>query len=242
MKRLKKNVESFNRDVAENKGYKYTSNAPFSSVVANSRLTRATAENIPKTCGSLIDIGCGDGTYTNDIKSAFLKMRVDGTDPAKKAVSSAKRKYPGIRFFASNILDEKTFRGKAKKYDAGVLRGVLHHLSDPALAIKNSLSLAGMLVIIEPNGNNPILKIIEKASKYHVEHEERSFSPAELKRFCASAGARVEKTFFTGFVPFFFPELPARIIYFFQPLLERVPLLRYFFSAQIVMVCRKAGK
>ena len=60
----KKNVNVFNSDVAENKGYRYTNNAPFSSVVANLRQTQETLKLIDSDAKTLVDIGCGDGTYT----------------------------------------------------------------------------------------------------------------------------------------------------------------------------------
>jgi hypothetical protein len=91
------------------------------------------------------------------------------------------------------------------------------------------------LLIIEPNGNNPILKLIEKMSPYHREHEERSFSSRTLARWCREAGCPATSISFIGFVPFFFPTLPAKIIHFFQPFLERVPLLCRFFGAQVVI-------
>jgi SAM-dependent methyltransferase len=241
-KKLKKNVGEFNNDVVNNQGYKYTSNAPYSSIVANERMTRATLENLDGGVKSLIDIGCGDGTYTAEIKKAFPKMRIEGTDPADKAVKLAGKKYGNIRFFVSNILDRKTFTSKASKYDAAVLRGVLHHLSDPELAIKNSISLSEKLIIMEPNGNNFIIKLIEKISKYHVEHEERSFTTGALVKFCEAAGAKVDKIYNIGYVPFFFPEALSRMIYFLQPFLEKVPVVNFFFTAQIIVVCSRQGK
>jgi SAM-dependent methyltransferase len=241
-KKLKKNVNEFNNDAVINHGYKYTSNASYSSVVANERMTRATLENINSGVKSLIDIGCGDGTYTAEIKKAFPAIKIDGTDPAVKALMLAKTKFRNIRFFASNILDRKTFTTKTAKYDAAVLRGVLHHLSDPELAIKNSLSLSGTLIIMEPNGNNPFIKLIEKMSKYHIEHEERSFTSGTLMKFCAGAGAKVEKIYKIGYVPMFFPEALSRIILFFQPFLEKVPAINFFFTAQTVVVCSRQGK
>lgn len=45
----------------------------------------------------------------------------------------------------------------------------------PAKAIYAARSWADAMLIIEPNGTNPVLKIIGKASKYHREHGERSF-------------------------------------------------------------------
>jgi SAM-dependent methyltransferase len=239
MKRLKKNVQSFNRDVEANDGYFYTNNAPYSSVVANERLTEATISSIENGVLTLIDIGCGDGTYTNDIGTVLKKVKISATDPASKAVKLAAKKYKKVNFFVSNILDRKTFAKKTGHYDAGVIRGVLHHLNDPELAVRNSLALAKKLIIIEPNGNNPVLKFIEKNSKYHIEHEERSFTEKQLRDFCIKAGGKINSVSYVGFVPFFFPEIPARIIHFFQPLLEKIPVINYFLSAQIIILCER---
>ena len=128
-----------------------------------------------------------------------------------------------------------------KKYDIGLINGVLHHLDDQATAIKNSFYYSDTLLIIEPNGNNPILKYIEKHSRYHIEHGEKSFTMQELDSFVKQAGGEIVKKERVGFVPVFFPELPSRIIYFFQPLLEKIPLINLFFSAQIILVCKKGN-
>jgi SAM-dependent methyltransferase len=236
---LKKNVDVFNQNVRANEGYKYTTNAPFSSIVANRRLTEETLAAIPVSSRSVLDIGCGDGSYTAEIKKARPELRIGGFDPASEAIRLAAAKYPDISFYFGNILNEKDL--PPEKYDIGILRGVLHHLTDPELAIKNSFLASDNLIIIEPNGNNPILKIIEKVSKYHIEHEERSFSVSRLSRFVRSAGGAVVKIKHVGFVPFFCPAPFAKIIYFFQPFLEKIPLLRHFFAAQIVLTAKKAG-
>lgn len=240
MKALKKNVKKFEEDVTENSGYKYTTNAGFSSVVSNRRMTQATVENWLPGEKRVIDIGCGDGTYTEMIRQPLKNVKMEGMDAAKKAVAMAKKKYKKIRFYAANILKKRSLNKKG--YDLAVIRGVLHHVSDPVLAMRNSFYASPRLIVIEPNGNNPLLKVIEKTSKYHREHEEKSFSAAMLKRFCEEAGGKVENLYYIGYVPFFFPELPSRIIYFFQPLLEKIPLVREFLSAQIIMVCTRKGK
>ncbi len=239
MNSLKQNVNVFNRDVIDNEGYRYTTHAQFSSIVANRRLTEVTIEHVMPSCGSLIDIGCGDGTYTNDIQQNFPALSIDATDPAVEAIKSAEAKYPKIRFFVSNILEEDSFKGKAREYDLAIIRGVLHHLNDPTLALHNTLALAKNVLIIEPNGNNPVLKLIERLSRYHREHEERSFSSSVLKEFCRQAGGRVMKLSFVGYVPFFFPTIPARVLYFLQPFLEKIPLVRFFLSGQIVILCER---
>jgi 2-polyprenyl-3-methyl-5-hydroxy-6-metoxy-1,4-benzoquinol methylase len=238
---LKNNVNEFEKDVMRNGGYRYTTNPQYSSFIANKRLTDTVIENILPSYKTLIDIGCGDGVNTGEISKVFPSLNIDATDPACKAIELAKEKYQDITFFVSNILDINTFEKKVEKYDLAVLRGVLHHLTDPVIAIRNSLTLSDNVLIIEPNGNNPILKIIEKKSKYHIEHEEKSFTSKKLSKYCGEAGGAVKKLYFVGFIPFFFPEIASKIILFFQPFLEKIPVLRYFFSGQIIILCQKNG-
>jgi hypothetical protein len=72
-----------------------------------------------------------------------------------------------------------------------------------------------------------------------VQHEEQSFSSSFLQSICTENGLQVKYLSFIGFVPFFFPEFPAKVIHFFQPLLEKVPFLGRFFGAQTVILAEK---
>jgi 2-polyprenyl-3-methyl-5-hydroxy-6-metoxy-1,4-benzoquinol methylase len=85
----KKNVSVFNKDVAENKGYRYTNNAPFSSQVANLRQTQETLKLIPASAKTIVDIGCGDGTYTIELAEARPDLKFAGSarQPDLAAVS-----------------------------------------------------------------------------------------------------------------------------------------------------------
>ena len=58
-----------------------------------------------------------------------------------------------------DVLRAETF--PEGKFDLIILRGVLHHVLDPAEAIRQCAARTNALLIIEPNGNNPILKLIE---------------------------------------------------------------------------------
>ncbi len=235
---LKKNVDAFNSDVAANDGYMYTTKASLSSVLANKRMTDAALAMIDDNAVTLIDIGAGDGTYSNDLYQQRPNLKITGFDPASEAIKVAAVKYPKIDFFVGDILTTSTF--PKKKFDVGVIRGVLHHLNNPKQAIANSILMSDRIVIIEPNGNNPILKIIEKVSPYHRLHEERSFSSGQLKQWCVESGFEVERIDFIGFVPFFFPTFLTKIIYFFQPMMEKIYPLKKYFGAQIVISCKKA--
>jgi len=237
MPELKKNVAVFDNDVRDNSGYRYTTNAAYSSIVANRRMTQATLRWLGNGVTSVVDVGCGDGTYTDLIQRARPGLRVTGFDPAVGAVSLARTRYPGLEFFVADILRPETC--PQARFDLVIVRGVLHHLTDQAAAIRACARLGDRILIIEPNGNNPVLKIIEKVSPYHREHEEQSFGSAKLSRWCREAGLEVEGIEFIGFVPMFFPTFPAKVIHFVQPMLEKVPLLARFLGAQIVLVCRR---
>jgi ubiquinone/menaquinone biosynthesis C-methylase UbiE len=233
---LKKNVTVFDSNATENGGFLYTTNATFSSHVANKRISDEIFGFIDPSYKTLIDIGCGDGMYTDNIKQNFPHLEVFGFDPAGKAIEIASRKYPDVKFDTLNVLDPN-LPIPDKKYDVAVIRGVLHHLSDQQLAIQNAFKLADNLIIMEPNGNNPILKLIEKTSKYHIEHEEQSFFEWQLKNWIRNAGGQINAWSYIGYVPFFFPTGPAKVIYSMQPFLEKIPVLKHIFSAQFIISC-----
>lgn len=234
---LKKNVAAFDSDVSDNGGYRYTSNAPFSSVVSNRRLTDETVTRIcqlEESVERVIDIGCGDGTFTSELASRLPKISFVGFDPAEKAVESAKTRFTNCTFLVGDILNPETFPDAT--YDLAIIRGVIHHLSTQKEALVNALKLSKRLLIIEPNGNNPILKIIEKKSQYHIEHEEQSFSSDFFLKLSEELNLKVAHLGFVGFVPFFFPTWISKVIYFFQPILEKIPILPKYFAGQIIML------
>jgi SAM-dependent methyltransferase len=237
MSEIKKNVNEFNKDVEENKGYKYTTNAKFSSIVSNKRITDGVNKIIPAYVKTLMDVGCGDGTYTNEIKICHPSIKITGVDPSVNAIKIASDKYKNISFSDINIYDADKLA--VNKYDLSVFRGVLHHLSDQSLAIKNAALFSDEMIIVEPNGNNFILKWIEKNSQYHIEHEEQSFTTKQLSDWCIENGWDVKSIKYIGYVPFFFPTFPSKIIYFFQPFLELIPVINKYFSAQIILYCKK---
>lgn len=237
MRRSKIKTNIWNEDVLDNKGYKYTTNPPYSALVAHQRLTDEMLKILARhKLKTLVEVGCGDGVYTKEIKKKFKKLKISAFDPAAKAIELAKKQYLGIDFFVANIYSRKSL--PKKKFDIALIRSTLHHLDRPALAIKNTLTLADSILIIDPNGNNPLVKLFEKKSKYHIEHEEKSYSISEFEQFCHHAGCQIEKTTYVGFVPTFFPTIPAKIIHFFQPFLELIPVLNKYLSAQVVLVIR----
>jgi SAM-dependent methyltransferase len=236
---IKKNVSEFDKDVLKNQGFVYTTNLKYSSIVSNRRISEEVCRNIKPETETIFDAGCGDGTYTSEIKNSFPETRVLAADPSVEGIRIAGTKYPGIDFFVMDIEDEKAFDKFKDKLDVTVIRGVLHHMGNPAKGIQNISKVTKKLIIVEPNGNNPIVKIIEKTSKYHIEHEEQSYSSRTLKRWCEDSGFTNIKITYIGLVPFFFPTLLSKIVHFLQPMVEKIPLINKHFCAQIVLTANK---
>ena len=236
---IKKNVTEFDKDVIKNQGFVYTTNLKFSSIVSNKRISDEVRKLIKPGTKTIFDAGCGDGTYTSEIKYSFPEAKVLAADPSVEGVRIAGTKYPDIEFFVMDLEEDNAYLRFKEQLDVTVIRGVLHHMNNPLKGIQNLQKVTNRLIIVEPNGNNPILKIIEKSSRYHIEHEEQSFSSKKLKKWCEDSGFKNINIRYIGLVPFFFPTFLAKIIYFFQPAVEKIPLINKYFCAQIVLTANK---
>jgi 2-polyprenyl-3-methyl-5-hydroxy-6-metoxy-1,4-benzoquinol methylase len=234
---LKKNVERYNKDIETENGYGYTQDIYYSAYLVNTRVMMAITKYIrsyDSEIHTVIDIGCGDGTNTNEIKKLFPDKQVTGFDPAAKAIDVAKKKYPYVIFFVEDA-HEYSLNPEEQQYDLAIMSSVLHHSANPEEVIKTVSSYAKKILIIEPNGNNFVRKILEKTSSYYIEHEEVSFKPKTVKGWCEKAGYTINPIEHFGFIPLFFPETLSRIIWFFTPTLEKIPLIKHYLSGACVI-------
>jgi len=228
--------EPFDRDVALNEGYRYTTNAPLSSRLANDRLTDVTLELAPLAGLALIDVGCGDGTYTADLARRGGPSRVVGIDPAQGAIEVAARRHPDLRF---EVGDAAWLESTGETFDVAVARGVLHHADDPARLLRAIARVARTAVVIEPNGWNPVLKVIERASSYHRAHGERSWRSSVIDGWLRDAGFAPVKRTFVGLVPFFCPAAAALVLKAVEPAVEKSgPLGRLALAVYAVRASR----
>lgn len=232
-----RSVRTFEADVAEAGGYLYATDDKLSCRFANGRIDRAVLAFARPAGRRVIDIGCGDGVYTEKLLAAGA-AEVLGIDAAGESIEAARRRcadYSNARFEVRDIY-ELTRTGEP--YDVAVVRLMLHHLYDPPTAIAAISNMAREVVVCDPNGYNPILKVIERVSSYHVAHEEKSFAPRSLDRWFESAGGEVVEREFIGLVPMFSPDPIAIVCKAVEPLVESLPGLRALGCAQYVQRIR----
>jgi 2-polyprenyl-3-methyl-5-hydroxy-6-metoxy-1,4-benzoquinol methylase len=238
---IKRNVSRFDEDVRQSGSYAYTAEQ-LSARLANGRISRAIATAFDFRDKTVLDLGCGDGAYTVEF-AGFGVRKIVGVDPAAAAIDAARKRASllGVEhqvcFEVGNIYALEPILATTQ-FDCIVLRGVLHHLPDPARAIAGLAGFSGTVIVLEPNGYNPVLKLIEKFSRYHIEHEERSFSPTLIRSWLSAAGLHAETTRLINLVPFFCPDWMARGLRLVEPGVEPIPLLRAIVCGQCLIVAQ----
>ncbi len=231
----RKEFQPFEDDVQQTGAYQYTTDSQYSATVANARLSDLTLEAIDWTGLRVLDVGCGDGVYTLELYRRGKPGEITGIDLSDAAIAAAKAKVSSevVQF---SVCSGSRLPFENDTFDVVHLRGVLHHMDDPALGVAEALRVAGRVVIIEPNGWNPALKCIEKLSSYHRQHYERSFPSARIDRWVRSGNGSVIWRKWAGFVPFFCPAGLAKCMKLVEPLLEALPIVRQGMCAVYVVV------
>jgi len=228
----------FNRDVSNNEGYLYSTGSSLSSVVANRRQSDAVLAAADFRGKRVIDVGCGDGTYTVDLFDRGGPASIYAFDPAANAIEVARQKVGG-RDITFEVNSAYEIPCADQSFDVAQLRGVLHHMDRPIDALREALRVARTIVMIEPNGYNLGLKLIEKLSKYHREHGEKSYPPARLDRWVRELGGQIKARDWVCLVPFFCPDWFARTTKALEPLVESVPVVNQLGCGAYVMVATR---
>jgi 2-polyprenyl-3-methyl-5-hydroxy-6-metoxy-1,4-benzoquinol methylase len=237
MKTRKHNVDVFSQDAEEYGGYLYYSEEKLSSFLANERILKGMAKVYDFHGVRLLELGCGDGTSTLDMLSLGAAF-IHGVDAAPGAIAVAGKKADKLglsgkcSFSVGDLYTEKI----DGTYDCVVFSRVLHHLPDPEKAVARAAQWSNNVLIIEPNGNNPVLKIIEKCSRYHREHEEQSFSTRLIRQWLETAGFGVTAHAYVNLVPMFCPDWMARLCKFAEPLVENLPFIRAVCCGQYIVL------
>ncbi len=228
----------FERDIAVSGRFVYTGHR-LSSRLANARITAAVLAAADFDGARVIDIGCGDGTYSIEVAALARPVLVHGVDPAAGAIDVARTIAGADPRVSFEVGSAYALPHAVDAFDVAVLRGVLHHVDRPRGALREALRVAPTVVAVEPNGLNPGLKVLERWSRYHVEHGERSYPRRRLDGWAAALGASVVRRQWVGLVPMFSPDWYAWGAKRLEPVLERTPLLRAMACAQYVFTASR---
>jgi SAM-dependent methyltransferase len=234
-----KSVQAFNEDVDANQRYVYSQADRLSSVLASRRINSSIRDMVDFKGKRVLDLGCGDGVFSAELLTYGAK-EVLGVDAADVAIKAAAKRHRADRRLTFKVLDVYKAGSLPKHWDVIVIRGLLHHLYDVNAAVAAISGLASTVVVVEPNGYNPVLKVIEKTSRYHIEHEERSYRPGRLDQWFEDNGYSVKRRAYIGLVPFFCPAPLTRALKLAEPVLESLPLVKQMACGQYVFMAQRA--
>jgi len=237
----KSNIDVFNHDVLKWGGYIYTTNMQLSSRMATQRTIDIILETGCFANRSVLDMGCGDGYYTSrfwDLGKLRSMTGVDAAAQAIKAANANKADRP-IKFIVGDAHD---LPWADNSFDVVMIQSILHHDDHPEDMIREAFRLAPVILIHEPNGNNPGLKVIEKLSPYHRAHREKSFTSLQFNRWIKENSGEPVYRKFAGFVPMFCHDWIALLTKRIEPIIEKTPFLRDLACSVVVLVVKKTGR
>ena len=234
------NVDVFHRDAMSNEGYLYTATDRLSSRMATTRSLDTIMAMGRFEGRRVLDVGCGDGHFTKQIFDRGRPSEMSGIDGAAGAIEVANRT-KGDRPIRFDVSDAHHVPYPDDSFDLVLVQSILHHDERPKEMIREAFRLGREILIHEPNGNNMGLKVIEKTSRYHIEHQEKSYYSWQIRRWIEECGGRVTGMKFAGFVPMFAPDWLARAMKAVEPVVESVPGLNAFGASVQVFTAERKG-
>ncbi len=181
---------------------------------------------------TVLELGCGDATFALDFLAPNFKT-VWASDKSRAAIERAK-----TRSRTNNVtfeaLDAVTLDyNKLPSFDGVFLMGFLHHVKSftPDL-IANLARAVPRAVVLEPNGNHVVRKLLEFTPSYKAAGEE-SFRTAEIVRIFQRAGYRNTACRRMNLFPNFTPEPLFKLLRSIEPFIERTPLLNALCTVNI---------
>ena len=173
----------------------------------------------------VLDLGCGDGSFANQALAPNFSA-VDGFDFSEAGIRRAAANAPGAHVhFAACDITRLDFAA-LPRYDAAFLIGILHHVKPATPAILRGLrQITSRLVVLEPNGNHVLRKVLEWTPAYRAAGED-SFRRRSLERLFAEAGYRTVAARRLNIFPNFTPQPLFQALRRFEPAIEATPVLR----------------
>lgn len=155
-----------------------------------------------KTSGSLLDIGCADGTTTSQIQKFYPSLEITAIDYYQKAIKYAKATKPRINFL---VADAHKLPFKNKSFDTVTAIEVLEHLDNPKKSlfeIYRVLKNKGQLIVVQDT-DSLLFKSIWwfwtrwKGSVWNGSHI-NCYTPKGLIRLIKQTGFKVKESRYTN--------------------------------------------
>ena len=102
--------------------------------------------------------------------------------------------------------------------------------------------MAETAVVLEQNGANPVLQILNLLHPYFRAHQERAFLRSTVERWFVQAGARVERSQMVNLVSAFLPSALARLMKSIEPVVEKIPLIRDISCGQYSLTATRLAR
>lgn len=109
---------------------------------------------IEKIDGSILDIGCADGTFTKVIFDMASPQKIIGIDVMAGAINFAKNKFKKNKKMLFRIGDAHKLQFKENSFDAAFCLEALEHVLDPLQVLKEMYRVVkrgGYIVILVPS-------------------------------------------------------------------------------------------
>ncbi len=147
----------------------------FESIEINrARMEHLASLNLPIEGKRVLDVGCGVGHLAQFFVSKGCEVLC--VDARKENISSLQTRYPGLNAIVADI--EVGSLSKFGKFDTVFCYGLLYHLENPLVALRNMSSVCKELFFLETTVTDHILPIVK------IEDESLAFSQASRGLGC----------------------------------------------------------
>jgi SAM-dependent methyltransferase len=194
---------------------------------------------IPRN-GRILDYGCGDGAFANEVLSAKYP-EVHGYDLAPAAIERAKAAAPGphMNFVAADLV--MLDYDKMPRFDGAFLIGILHHIKAETPKVLRSLAgLTDKMVVLEPNGDHLVRKLLEFTPSYRAAGED-SFGTREMLDTFAANGWETVAYQRLNLFPNFTPGSMYRLLAPLEPYVEKSPFWNKLCTVNMLGLVRQSG-
>lgn len=114
-----------------------------------------------------LDAGCGIGFFSKCLSE--LSLKVTAFDARTENIAEAKRRYPDVEFVVCNVEDGSI--RELGQFDLALCFGLLYHLENPFLAIRNLYAVTRKILVIESMVSRSQSPVATLMSEYQGEDQ-----------------------------------------------------------------------